>query len=122
MGHTGTPVLYDPSKPVAEGGLTFRARFGVERDGVNLLAEGVYSVGSEIKDGYPEFSDKVLKQLGWWDDLTDEEKLAAEGPELEDRSLRRHSAGGHRPRVRALRQRQGASGGVDLPGSGAHSP
>ena len=79
MGHTGTPVLYDPSKPVAEGGLTFRARFGVERDGVNLLAEGVYSVGSEIKDGYPEFSDKVLKQLGWWDDLSDEEKLAAEG-------------------------------------------
>jgi len=79
MKHPGTPVLYDPSKPVAEGGLTFRARFGVERNGVNLLAEGVYSVGSEIKDGYPEFSDKVLKQLGWWNDLTDEEKQAAEG-------------------------------------------
>ena len=79
MGHPGTPVLYDPSKPVADGGLTFRARFGVERNGVNLLAEGVYSVGSEIEDGYPEFSDKVLKQLGWWDDLTEEEKLAAEG-------------------------------------------
>ena len=27
------------------GGLTFRARFGVERDGDNLLAEGVYSAG-----------------------------------------------------------------------------
>ncbi|MCZ8486939.1 hypothetical protein O9993_22700 [Vibrio lentus] len=24
-----------------------------------------YSKGSEIKDGYPEFSDKLLKQLGW---------------------------------------------------------
>ncbi|TFH48974.1 MAG: formate dehydrogenase, partial [Lysobacterales bacterium] len=36
-------------------------------------------VGSEIKDGYPEFSDKVLKQLGWWDDLSDAEKAAAEG-------------------------------------------
>ena len=79
MKHPGTPVLYDPSKSVAKGGLTFRARFGVERNGVNLLAEGVYSVDSEIQDGYPEFSDKVLKQLGWWDDLTDEEKLAAEG-------------------------------------------
>ena len=79
MRHPGTPVLYDPSKSVAEGGLTFRARFGVERNGVNLLAEGVYSVGSELEDGYPEFSDKVLKQLGWWDDLSDEEKLAAEG-------------------------------------------
>jgi formate dehydrogenase major subunit len=36
-------------------------------------------VGSEIRDGYPEFSDKVLKQLGWWDDLSDDEKAAAEG-------------------------------------------
>src|SRR5450830_1289134 len=55
MKHPGTPILYDPSKPVAEGGLVFRANFGTERDGQNLLAEGVYSKGSEIKDGYPEF-------------------------------------------------------------------
>ncbi len=79
MGHPGTPNLYDGSKSVAEGGLTFRARFGVERNGENLLAEGFYSAGSEIKDGYPEFKDELLKQLGWWDDLTDEEKQAAEG-------------------------------------------
>ncbi len=77
--HPGTPVLYDPSKPVAEGGLTFRARFGVERDGENLLAEGSYSVGSELKDGYPEFTADLLKQLGWWDDLTEDEKKLAEG-------------------------------------------
>jgi formate dehydrogenase major subunit len=79
MKHVGTPILYDTHKSVAEGGLTFRARFGVERNGETLLAEGVYSVGSEIRDGYPEFTDKVLKQLGWWDDLTAEEKAAAEG-------------------------------------------
>ena len=79
MKHPGTPVLYDPSKPVAEGGLTFRARFGVEHEGENLLAEGSYSEGSEIRDGYPEFKADVLKQLGWWDDLTDDEKAAAEG-------------------------------------------
>jgi len=77
--HPGTPILYDPSKPVAEGGLVFRARFGVERDGVSLLAEDSYSVGSEIKDGYPEFTADMLKQLGWWDDLVDQEKTAAEG-------------------------------------------
>jgi formate dehydrogenase major subunit len=77
--HPGTPVLYDTSKPVAKGGLCFRARFGVEHDGQSLLADGSYPVGSEIKDGYPEFSDKVLKQLGWWDDLTPEEKQLAEG-------------------------------------------
>ncbi len=79
MGHPGTPVLYDTSKPVAEGGLTFRARFGVERNGESLLADGSYSVGSDIKDGYPEFTADMLKQLGWWDELTDEEKQHAEG-------------------------------------------
>ncbi len=79
MKHPGTPVLYDPSKPVAEGGLTFRARFGVERNGENLLAEGSYSVGSEIRNGYPEFTADILKQLGWWDDLTPAEKQLAEG-------------------------------------------
>ncbi len=79
MAHPGTPNLYDMSKPVAKGGLTFRARFGVERNGVSLLADGAYSKGSEIKDGYPEFSDKLLKKLGWWDDLTADEKALAEG-------------------------------------------
>ncbi len=77
--HPGTPILYDPSKPVAKGGLTFRARFGTEHDGQNLLAEGVYSVGSEIKNGYPEFTAAILKKLGWWDELTQAEKAAAEG-------------------------------------------
>jgi len=79
MNHPGTPNLYDTSKAVADGGLTFRARFGVERNGTNLLAEGSYSKGSEIKDGYPEFSHEVLKKLGWWNDLTPEEQKAADG-------------------------------------------
>jgi formate dehydrogenase major subunit len=79
MKHPGTPNLYDTSLPVADGGLTFRARFGVERNGVNLLAEGSYSQASDIKDGYPEFTADMLKKLGWWDDLTADEKKAAEG-------------------------------------------
>ncbi len=78
MKHPGTPLLYDTSKPVAEGGLTFRARYGVERNGVNLLAEGSYSVGSEIKDGYPEFTMAMLKKLGWDSDLTAAERAAIE--------------------------------------------
>jgi formate dehydrogenase major subunit len=79
MKHPGTPNLYDTSMSVADGGLTFRARFGVERNGVNLLAEDSYSRGSELKDGYPEFTADMLKKLGWWDDLTAEEKQLAEG-------------------------------------------
>ncbi|MEP1209926.1 MAG: formate dehydrogenase subunit alpha [Rhizobiaceae bacterium] len=76
MKHPGTPILYDPSKPVAEGGLTFRARFGVERDGDNLLAEDSWSVDSEIQDGYPEFTMAMLTKLGWDGDLTADEKAA----------------------------------------------
>jgi formate dehydrogenase major subunit len=40
---------------------------------VNLLAEGSYNVGSEIQDGYPEFTFGLLKQMGWDVDLTPEE-------------------------------------------------
>jgi formate dehydrogenase major subunit len=76
MKHPGTPILYDPSKTVAEGGLPFRARFGVERDGQNLLAEDSWTVGSEIQDGYPEFTVAMLKKLGWDGDLTDDERKA----------------------------------------------
>ena len=79
MKHPGTPVLYDPSKPVAEGGLNFRARFGVEHEGNNILAEDSWPVGNEIQDGHPEFTADLLKTLGWWDDLTPEEKALADG-------------------------------------------
>lgn len=76
MKHPGTANLYDTSLPVAEGGLTFRARFGVERDGQNLLAEGSWSQGSEIEGGYPEFTMAMLTKLGWDVDLTEAEKAA----------------------------------------------
>jgi formate dehydrogenase major subunit len=87
--HPGTHQLYNTHLHVMDGGSTFRARFGVERviktkvmeNGQeveketkhNLLAEGSYSLGSEIQDGYPEFTYGVLKKLGWDKDLTPEE-------------------------------------------------
>ncbi|HJS38047.1 MAG TPA: formate dehydrogenase subunit alpha [Burkholderiales bacterium] len=78
--HPGSPNLYDTTRHMMEGGNCFRANFGVEKDGVNLLAEdGVHSKGSEITTGYPEFDHVLLKKLGWWDDLTAEEKAEAEG-------------------------------------------
>jgi formate dehydrogenase major subunit len=78
--HPGSPNLYDTSKHVMDGGGNFRANFGVEREGVNLLAEdGSFSKGSEITTGYPEIDHVLVKKLGWWDELTDTEKVAAEG-------------------------------------------
>ncbi len=74
--HPGTPILYDVSKPVAEGGLPFRNRFGVEktydmsgRKENQLAAEGVYNPGSEVKGGYPEFKD-VVPGTNWKTDLS----------------------------------------------------
>jgi len=78
--HPGTPLLYDTHKHPMDGGHAFRALFGVEKDGVNLLAEdGVANKGSDITTGYPQFDHVLLKKLGWWDELTDEEKKEAEG-------------------------------------------
>jgi formate dehydrogenase major subunit len=92
--HPGTHTLYNTNLHVMDGGSTFRARFGVERvvktkamvDGKeveqevrhNLLAEGSYSLGSEIQDGYPEFTYGVLKKLGWDTDLTAAERATIE--------------------------------------------
>jgi len=78
--HPGSPNLYDTSKHVMDGGGNFRAIFGMEKDGVNLLAEdGSHSKGADITTGYPQFDHVLLKKLGWWDELTDEEKKEAEG-------------------------------------------
>ena len=78
--HPGSPNLYDTSKHVMDGGGNFRANFGVEREGKNLLAEdGSHSLGADITTGYPELDHVLLKKLGWWDELTDAEKPLAEG-------------------------------------------
>ncbi|HWV18860.1 MAG TPA: formate dehydrogenase subunit alpha [Rhodocyclaceae bacterium] len=80
MKHPGSPNLYDTSKHVMDGGGNFRANFGVEREGVNLLAgDGSASKGADLQFGYPEFDHLLLKKLGWWDELTDDEKKLAEG-------------------------------------------
>lgn len=87
MKHPGTGILYNTSLDVREGGGTFRARWGVEREGKTLLAEGSYSKNSELTDGYPEFTVAVLKRLGWYEELTQAEKdtIARIGGENVDR-------------------------------------
>ncbi len=80
MKHPGSPNLYDTSVHVMQGGGNFRANFGVEREGVSLLAaDGSHSKGADLTTGYPEFDHLLLKKLGWWGDLTEAEQKAAEG-------------------------------------------
>jgi formate dehydrogenase major subunit len=71
--HPGTHILYNPNVAVKDGGGAFRPRFGVDREGETLLAEGSYPVGSEIQDGYPQFTYGILQTLGWDTDLTADE-------------------------------------------------
>ena len=73
FGHPGTHILYNPNVAVKDGGGAFRPRFGLDREGETLLAEGSHPPGSEILDGYPQFTYGVLQTLGWDVDLTPEE-------------------------------------------------
>ncbi len=59
--HPGTPILYNAGIAAMDGGSGFRARFGLERNGATLLAEGSYSARirdsgrlSRVHDGCPE--------------------------------------------------------------------
>ncbi len=103
MNHPGTPNLYDPSMPVAEGGLNFRARFGVKAPddwgGDNLLTEGAveglsYPVGNELKAGHPEFTMAMLTKLGWDKDLTDDERAAIDAVAGEKTNWKTDLSGG----------------------------
>jgi formate dehydrogenase major subunit len=74
--HPGTPILYDISKSVKDGGLPFRNRFGVEktydssgRSEDQLAAKGVCTPGSEVVGGYPEFKD-IVPGTNWKTDLS----------------------------------------------------
>ncbi len=74
MKHPGTPNLYDTSKPVADGGLCFRARFGVKAPekyakndaggrqpaGRRELAGGLGDQGRLSRDHHA-----MLDKLGW---------------------------------------------------------
>ena len=72
--HPGSPNLYDISKPVMQGGMGFRNRFGLEHNGVNqLAAEGSAPEQGVINGGYPEITKKNIEEvLGI--KLTDEER------------------------------------------------
>lgn len=76
--HPGTPILYDVTQSVMQGGSSFQAKFGSEYEGSNLLAEEIYPIDSEIQTGYEHFSADSLKQQGWWNELTPAEKKSAQ--------------------------------------------
>ena len=78
--HPGSPNLYDTSKSLMQGGGNFRANFGIERDGVNLLAEnGSRSKGPVILTRYFVFDHVYQNKHGWWEELPDSDNKTAHG-------------------------------------------
>jgi formate dehydrogenase major subunit len=74
--HPGTPILWDISKPVAEGGLPFQNSFGSEatwdasgRTENLLAADGSFPPCSEVEGGYPEF-EEVVPGTSWATDIS----------------------------------------------------
>ncbi len=64
--HSGSPILYDINLSVAQGGMGFRNRFGLEHDGVDLLAGPEATIkDAKIVGGYPELhKNNIEKVLG----------------------------------------------------------
>ena len=63
--HPGSPNLYDTSKHVMDGGGNFRANFGVEREGKNLLAEdGSHSHGRRHHHRLPRVRPCAAQEAG----------------------------------------------------------
>jgi len=62
--HSGSPVLYNVDKPVSEGGMGFRNRFGMEHNGVSQMAgDSVTVKGSKIKGGHPQITKDNIEQI-----------------------------------------------------------
>ena len=68
-----------PTSAVMDGGGTFRARFGVERNGANAArAKAPISLGRRSRTAIPNSRCGVLKKLGWDKDLTPNELATIE--------------------------------------------
>ena len=91
-----------------------------------MLAEGSWPKGSEIEDGYPEFTMEMLTMLGWDGDLTPEERAVVDKVGGAKANWKTDLSGGiQRVAIKhgcAVRQRQGALRGVELPRPGAFAP
>ena len=74
--HCGSPILYDVSKPVSKGGMGFRVNWGLEKDGVSLIAN-VATKNSTLERGHAAISAENAESLGI--KLTEEEKVLVAG-------------------------------------------
>ena len=123
--HPGTPLLYNTNLSIKEGGGTFRARFGVERE--ETLPDGTQAQGQPARQRLLLQGLRDQGRLSGVHARRAQEARLGQGPDrsrtggdqqdqpdhagrgvLVDRPVGRHPARRHRARLHALRQRQGA--------------
>ena len=74
MGHPGTPILYDPSKPVAQGGLGVPGPFSAPSITEKIYwPKGLGAGTPRSKTATRSLLTAMLSELGWTDELTDAE-------------------------------------------------
>ena len=95
--HPGTPILYDLSKPIMEGGLPFRANSDVEHEGRrSLLADQRHvsapdgAIRHRLSGVRPRVPERARR---WVVELTPHDTGPGRGQELEDRPVGRHHPG-----------------------------
>jgi len=122
LGHAGAEApglanLYDTSKHVMDGGGNFRANFGRRARGAEpARGRRLGLQGRRPAVRLPEFDANFLKKLGWWDELTDDEKKAAEGKNWKtDTSGGIIRVGDEEPRLATRSATRGRGGGLELP-------
>ena len=137
--HPGTPLLYNTNLAMMDGGGTFRARFGVEReeklpDGttrkVNLLAEGSYSkdFGHQGRLSAVHLRRAEEAGVGYGADRSgagDHRARRRRQPRwrvVVDRPLGRHPARGPEAQLHPVRQRQGPHERLEPAGSDPGAP
>lgn len=72
--HPGTAILWNKDIPYVRGGMGFRNRFGLERNGVSQLADDSISLKDcKVKGGYPQITKENIEKV-FNIKLSDEEK------------------------------------------------
>jgi formate dehydrogenase major subunit len=114
--HPGSPNLYMTSRAMMDGGGCFRANFGIERDGVSLLAEdGSFPKDRRAHVGLPRVRPRADEEARLVGRAHRGREEGGRGQELEDRPVGRDAARHHEARRAPVGQREGARGRLELP-------
>jgi formate dehydrogenase major subunit len=120
--HPGTPILYDINKPVIEGGLPFRANWGVEHNGEPCWRPTARPTRARTRHRLPGIRPRVPEKTGLVGRADAAGAGHGRGQELEDRPVGRHHPRRHRHGCAPYGNARARCQRLELPGPGAGAP